>query len=203
MARRAGITISRDDLLDAALLKFAQLGFEGTKVGGIAEQAGITPGALYFHFKSKEDLFLSLVEREFAKTVISPPAANLSLREMLVYAGRQLVDMFRSNPPFTKIIFIEGIKNPQIAAPFYRQLLRQTGILEAELRRHFRIAENDGSAILHYASRFFLGAVGWAEMALDLFGGRQQEQVEDSQMIELYVDIFLKGLEGIVPPSSP
>lgn len=203
MARRAGITVSRDDLLDAALLKFSQLGFEGTKVGGIAEQAGITPGALYFHFKSKEDLFHSLVEREFAKTVISPPAADLSLREMLVYAGRQLVDMFRSNPPFTKIIFIEGIKNPQIAAPFYHQLLRQTGILEAELRRHFHIAENDGSAIFHYASRFFLGAVGWAEMALELFGGRQQEQVEDSQMVELYVDIFLKGLEGIVPPSSP
>lgn len=202
MARRAGITVSKDDILNAALMRFAQLGYEGTKVGGIAEQAGITPGALYFHFKSKEELFHSLIEREFAKTVISPPAANLPLRELLIYAGGQLVDMFRSNPPFTKIIFIEGIKNPQIAAPFYRQLLRQTGILEEELKRHFQIPENDGASILHYASRFFLGAVGWAEMALELFGGRQQEKVEDIQMVELYVDIFLKGLEGIAPSSS-
>jgi AcrR family transcriptional regulator len=55
---RAAIT--RDLLLSAAEQVFALVGYEKAQVEQIAEAAGFSKGALYAHFKSKEELFLAL-----------------------------------------------------------------------------------------------------------------------------------------------
>jgi AcrR family transcriptional regulator len=49
-------------LLDAARALFAERGFAGTGREDIAERAGVTRGALYHHFGSKERLFRAVVE---------------------------------------------------------------------------------------------------------------------------------------------
>lgn len=55
---------TRKMLLDSAAQTFAQLGFHGASVDKIAEFAGFTKGAVYTHFKSKEELFLALLEQQ-------------------------------------------------------------------------------------------------------------------------------------------
>lgn len=55
---------TRDLLLRAAETIFVRDGYEGAELGEIALLAGRTKGAIYGHFKSKEDLFIALfVER--------------------------------------------------------------------------------------------------------------------------------------------
>ena len=49
-------------LLQAAETIFTRDGYEGAELGEIATLAGRTKGAIYAHFKSKEDIFLALVE---------------------------------------------------------------------------------------------------------------------------------------------
>ena len=49
-------------ILKAATTEFLEYGFEGASMRRIAENAGITAGALYKHFKNKEDMFSALVE---------------------------------------------------------------------------------------------------------------------------------------------
>jgi AcrR family transcriptional regulator len=49
-------------LLDAAEEVFVRDGYEGAQLDEIAKVAGRTKGAVYAHFKSKEDLFLALFE---------------------------------------------------------------------------------------------------------------------------------------------
>lgn len=49
-------------LLDAAEEVFVRDGFEGAQLDAIAATAGRSKGAVYTHFKSKEDLFLALFE---------------------------------------------------------------------------------------------------------------------------------------------
>ena len=49
-------------LLDAAEEIFVRDGFEGAQLDEIAATAGRSKGAVYTHFKSKEDLFLALFE---------------------------------------------------------------------------------------------------------------------------------------------
>jgi AcrR family transcriptional regulator len=49
-------------LLDAAAATFAQRGFEAATMDEIAERVGLTKGALYYRYKSKEDLFIALLD---------------------------------------------------------------------------------------------------------------------------------------------
>lgn len=53
---------TRAHLLAAAEAIFLRDGYEGTELGEIAALAGRTKGAIYAHYKSKEDIFLALFE---------------------------------------------------------------------------------------------------------------------------------------------
>lgn len=54
---------TRQLLLRSAEKIFARDGYEGAELGEIARLAGRTKGAIYDHFKSKEDIFLALMEQ--------------------------------------------------------------------------------------------------------------------------------------------
>ena len=53
---------TRSRLRQLALKLFAEQGYEKTSLREIAEQLGVTKAALYYYFKSKEDIVRSLVE---------------------------------------------------------------------------------------------------------------------------------------------
>lgn len=50
----------RQELIDAAAYLFATKGFEATTMRDIAAHVGKTPGALYYHFTSKDDLLVAV-----------------------------------------------------------------------------------------------------------------------------------------------
>src|SRR5262245_12925969 len=54
------INLRRQELIDAAAYLFASRGFEGTTMRDIAAHVGKTPGALYYHFTSKDDLLVAV-----------------------------------------------------------------------------------------------------------------------------------------------
>src|SRR5260370_42132776 len=49
-------------ILQAARKVFAQHGYHGATIGEIAEEAGLSNGAVYYNFANKEDLFLALLD---------------------------------------------------------------------------------------------------------------------------------------------
>lgn len=53
----------RDEVLDAAQRLFATLGYEATSVNQIIAEVGVSKGAFYHHFSSKEDLIEALALR--------------------------------------------------------------------------------------------------------------------------------------------
>ncbi|SDN27852.1 transcriptional regulator, TetR family [Fictibacillus solisalsi] len=53
----------REQILSAALKVFARRGLIGTKMSMISEEAGISQGLMYRYFTSKDELFITLVER--------------------------------------------------------------------------------------------------------------------------------------------
>jgi AcrR family transcriptional regulator len=53
---------TRSRLRELALKLFAEQGYEKTSLREIAEHLGVTKAALYYYFKSKEDIVASLVE---------------------------------------------------------------------------------------------------------------------------------------------
>jgi AcrR family transcriptional regulator len=72
---------ARSRLLDAALSAFAEKGFHGTGTRDIAEAAGMSPAAVYVHFRTKEDLLyeLSLAgHREVHRLVVAAAGSGES-----------------------------------------------------------------------------------------------------------------------------
>lgn len=57
----------REEILEAAKSVFADKGFDAATVDEIAERADLSKGSIYGYFKSKEDLFASLMESEIDK----------------------------------------------------------------------------------------------------------------------------------------
>ena len=64
-AGRRGDTRAR--IQQVALKLFAEQGYERTSLREIAERLGVTKAALYYHFKSKEDIVRSFTEDYFAR----------------------------------------------------------------------------------------------------------------------------------------
>ncbi|MGW7528783.1 ScbR family autoregulator-binding transcription factor [Streptomyces sp. NPDC054783] len=59
--KQARAAQTRAQVLAAAAELFAERGFPHTSIAGIAEQVGMTKGALYFHFRDKEDIAAEVV----------------------------------------------------------------------------------------------------------------------------------------------
>ena len=57
---------TRSRILEAAAESFAQNGYDGTGVAEICRRAGVTKGAFYHHFPSKQAVFLELLEQWLA-----------------------------------------------------------------------------------------------------------------------------------------
>lgn len=61
--------VTRQTLLDVALQLFSERGFHTTTVQSIAQRAGVTKGAFYHHFESKEDV-LRQIHAEYAGEMV-------------------------------------------------------------------------------------------------------------------------------------
>ncbi|MGH7642302.1 MAG: TetR/AcrR family transcriptional regulator [Candidatus Dormibacteria bacterium] len=60
---KSGVLSTRERILESALDLFSEQGFDKTSLREVAERVGVTKAALYYHFRSKEELLASLVER--------------------------------------------------------------------------------------------------------------------------------------------
>ena len=69
---------TREHLLSAAAQVFAERGFHGATLDAVAAAAGFSKGAVYSNFKSKEDLFLSLLESSYAGDGVDPETLEAS-----------------------------------------------------------------------------------------------------------------------------
>lgn len=114
-----------DEILDAALGAFSELGFAGARIDDVAARAGLSKGAVYLYFKSKEDLLMALVRRLADRVVGAAEGlatakgadAEATLRVLLTFMAVQLSDPRVSAAP--RIVIAEAQRFPELAA-FYR-----------------------------------------------------------------------------------
>jgi AcrR family transcriptional regulator len=55
----------KEQILDAATEVFAQKGFDSARMDDIVEETGLSKGALYWYFKSKDDIIFGIMDRLF------------------------------------------------------------------------------------------------------------------------------------------
>ena len=123
---------TREKILMTALQLFAKDGYEAVSVRNIAEELGITKGALYRHYKNKRDIFDNIVERMIqidekraeeyqmpAEQYASMPDSykNTSLESIRNFTIEQLKfwteDEFASK--FRRMLVLEQYRNEEMA----------------------------------------------------------------------------------------
>lgn len=86
-------------MLQAAGVEFCSRGYRATTTEAIARQAGLTKGALYFHFKSKEAIFCELMKRAIDRFAAAfEPGAGRGLDPGDVMRLLLQIDTGRSEP---------------------------------------------------------------------------------------------------------
>ncbi|MET4059367.1 AcrR family transcriptional regulator [Arthrobacter sp. UYP6] len=129
------MTDTAQRLLSSATAAFAAKGFHGTTTRDIATGAGVTPGAVYVHHKSKEDLLycISKVGHERTLELVRESAAGdggpLGRMATLV---RNLVEWQAANYTSSHVVNFEL---PALSEEHRSDVLRLRGQVEDEFRR--------------------------------------------------------------------
>lgn len=144
-SRRGPLT--RQQILDASLRLFSERGFARTSVREIAQAAGITDAAIYYHFASKRELFEALVEErgfttalqelEHATELLESGEASMGPREAITAVATGALDLMYVNRDLMKVLMVEAMAEDPAAAEEYRTLVERWERAEAGILRHY------------------------------------------------------------------
>jgi TetR/AcrR family transcriptional regulator len=112
---------ARQKLLDAAVELFATRGYAGTSVREVVERAGLTKPALYYHFGSKEGIYLEIlkgIHQLAAEALTRLSARSGSSRERLSGLAAGLFELFEQNVSGARFMNSALWGPPQGAPPF-------------------------------------------------------------------------------------
>ncbi|MFE7567591.1 ScbR family autoregulator-binding transcription factor [Streptomyces sp. NPDC057539] len=137
---------TRRFLLEAAAHLFDERGYAGTSISDISARSGRTSGAIYFHYASKENLALAIVEEHFAtwpELIGRYKAADRPALERLVALSFDVARAFRDDVVIragSRLWTERAAIDVTLPRPFVGWLETVTGLLE-EARAEGSLAE--------------------------------------------------------------
>jgi AcrR family transcriptional regulator len=195
-----------DEVLDAALELFIEKGFAATRVEDIAKRAGISKGAVYLYFPSKEKILEGIVRRAIV------PIAEHALSFVRGYEGdpRLVITMVmkmlagKLNDPkllaIPKVILREALVFPELAEMYRREVLEKVmPVIEGLIRKGVDegyLKPVDPELTL----RSIAGPVMIHVALFEVFGITPKDGFAIDRLIDNHLTILFDGLSA--PPSS-
>lgn len=134
-------------ILDAAATLFAQNGFDRTSVDEIAKQAGLSKGAIYWYFPSKERILIALAEHyETANQMaVMAMASNEQFGSKALYLAHRHFFEQKAKDPLPDLLFQQFIsmaqKYPEISEALQRNNDNWTRVISSLLEKS--VAQGD------------------------------------------------------------
>jgi AcrR family transcriptional regulator len=165
---------TRRALIAAARALFATEGFQATITEDIVKRAGLTRGALYHHFRDKEDLFLAVFEEvadEVEQSLVHRSTSHdpASAWDLFQANSEVHLEAATQNAAYRQIVLIDG---PAVLG-WNAWSERRNGPL-AKIAQYLRDAENQGileplpaEAMAHLLGAIGTGAVMYVAQAED------------------------------------
>ena len=191
-------------LLDAAERVFCEKGVTQTTLNDVASAAGMTRGAIYWHFEDKNDLFQAMCERARSpmQALLNEIVANAgkdplaSLRKLMLNMPNLVANNQRQQNVFY-IMFHRCEKNDEIAYFAHERVQRAEchakveDILRDAVAQGQLHPDTDTSLALHAIHSYLIGLIHeWL---------RDPEAYDLAQHAEAMVDLFLAGLVARPP----
>ncbi|MEU1203557.1 TetR family transcriptional regulator [Streptomyces sp. NPDC005813] len=94
--RRPGQSSTKEQILSAALALFAEKGYSGTTMRGIAQQAQVDPALIHHFFSNKEGVFQDAVQSRLDVSALFDPLTDDDAEPVLERRGERIVRTFLS-----------------------------------------------------------------------------------------------------------
>jgi AcrR family transcriptional regulator len=182
----------RDEIADAALRCFSQRGFQATSMADIIEASGLSAGAIYGHYASKQEIILAVAERilgqrsvelaHFAGADVIPSPADVIRLMVTRVAGE-----FDGTGALLQV-WAEAVVTPEITTLVDRVF----GRVRAALTLYLEAWANQNPSPSRPDSGEWAGAV-----ALVLFGIGQGYIVQSSLLRSFDADAYFAGVEAL------
>ncbi|HQZ11729.1 MAG TPA: TetR/AcrR family transcriptional regulator [Devosia sp.] len=191
-----------DEVLDAALDLFMEKGFAATRVEDIAKRAGLSKGAVYLYFPSKEKILEGLVHRALV------PVAESALAYATGYDGdpRLVITMMMkliatrlSDPKVNAIpaLIVREVRTfPELAEMYRREVLdRVLPVAEGLIRRgveqgYFRPVDPE------LTIRSIVGPILLHIAMMEIFGITTKDGFAIEALIDNHLSILFDGLSA-------
>src|SRR5262249_37201507 len=105
--------------LDAAVRVFAHKGFHTSRVGDIAEEAGVAHGLLYHYFSSKDEVLDTIFRDEWADLlgeIDDIESSDDSALEQLRRVAARVLGAWIDRPDIIRVIIREIARSPEVQA---------------------------------------------------------------------------------------
>jgi len=189
---------TRSCLMKSAAKVFAARGLQNASIDEVAEDAGYTKGAFYANFKSKEELFLAMLDERFAERLQEINDVVESDAEPEDQAFRAGVDFGRylSADPSWQRLFFEFTSHAALDEDFRQELVT----------RYRSLRERVAAALEHQAGRLGVTPpVPVEQIALMTFAMANgvalekllEPEVVDEELYGTMLMIFFTGLRTL------
>lgn len=189
-----------DEIVQAALQVFAEKGFAAAKLEDIARAAGVSKGAVYLYFETKEDVFRAVVERAVAPNVGAVKAMAAAhpgpFSELVRNVAGVVASVVSATPigGVAKMVISEARNFPELARVWHDELVVQAlGAMTAAIEAAQARGEVKPGDARTYALQFIaplLMSVLWRETFVPV--GAQPFDVP--AVMRQHVDTLLAGM---------
>ena len=188
------------EIVSAALAVFAEKGFAAARLDDIAARAGVSKGALYLYFETKQDLFGAVVRDAVSPNIATVEAAVSAMDLPFAQAARMLLgraaDVLTVSQlgSVAKMVIAESRNFPELARVWHDEVVVRvlrivTGLIE---RAQARGEVHPGDARFHALALIgplFMGVL-WREV-LEPAGA---EPIDLRRLVLQHVETALGGL---------
>ena len=195
---------TKERILDEALKLFAQSGYMGTSMNDIADRMGVTKAALYKHYKSKQEILDSIVEKmnrmdqERVKEYDMPEGnmkevvegyRSTALDKIKEFTKVQFLHWTQEEFPccFRKMLTLEQYRDPEMAKLYQKYLSGGPLLYIEEVFRGFTDNEREAKqlALDFYGPIFLLYSI------YDGVEGKEAIATQVEQHVERFSKILL------------
>ena len=196
---------TKERILETALELFAQSGYLGTSMSDIAKELGITKGALYKHYTSKQEILNSIVERMnkmdygraeeyempesepdgFAEAYLQTPIEKIRTYSMAQF-DHWTKEHFSSN--FRKMLTLEQYRDHKLAQLYHDYLA--TGPTEY-MAAIFRKLTDSDEAAMQLALEFY----GPMYLLYSVYDGAQDKD-SVAPLLDAHIEQFIAKVES-------
>lgn len=185
---------SRQRILETACHLFVNNGYHGTSTREITNQLGLAPSTLYSHFKTKEEIFVAVLEN-FHPWLIIPSAVEgargKTVDEIVHHAAERMLQEWDKQPDLIRLHLIESVEfRGQHLPELFDDTFKQMSEAVKEV-----IANNEDLNHINVdvLTRALLGLF-FAYLMTDRYSEVQFRTGLEGKAFDYFTDIYLKGI---------